>query len=175
LLNYPIEKEESEVALSLMDSALAKWGFTEWVNASRQSCELYDPPVLNGLNDAVVDIKGRKLANFAGIGFLGWQHDSGVLTNFIEAAANYGLVTGGSRMTAGVSGPHLDVESLLCEITGKERALTFASGLLANVGFVNAMSSRFSFASGIGVDNADMVFVLDRDSHWSMWKAAEKV
>ncbi|MFE0026868.1 aminotransferase class I/II-fold pyridoxal phosphate-dependent enzyme [Amycolatopsis sp. NPDC059021] len=162
------------MTLSSTGSALDRWGFAEWVAASKRSNELYDPPVLNGLNDAIVDIDGRKLVNFAGIGFLGWQHEPDVLTSFTAAAADFGLVTGGSRMTAGISQPHRDVESLLCEITGRERALTFASGLLANVGFVNAMSARFSFAGGLGVDNTDMVFVLDRDSHWSMWKAAEK-
>ncbi|RJQ81298.1 aminotransferase class I/II-fold pyridoxal phosphate-dependent enzyme [Amycolatopsis panacis] len=162
------------MALSLTGSALAKWGFSEWVESSVQSNELYDPPVLNGANDAIVDVEGRELVNFSGIGILGWQREPDVLANFTAAAAEYGLVTGGSRMTAGVSHPHRDLESLLCEITGKERALTFASGLLANFGFVNAMSARFSFAGGVGVDNSDMVFVLDRSSHWSMWKAAEK-
>jgi 8-amino-7-oxononanoate synthase len=162
------------VKLSSVDSALAKWGFSEWVDAGRRSNEIYDPPVLNGSNGAIADVEGRKLVNFSGIDFLGWQHDPDVLADFTAAAADYGLITGGSRMSAGVSHPHRDVESLLCEITGKDRALTFASGMLANVGFVNAMSARFTFASGHTVDNTDTVLVLDRDSHWSMWKAAEK-
>lgn len=160
--------------ISPTESALAKWDFSEWVELGKRSNEWYGPPVLNGLNDAIIDVGGRKLVNFAGIGFLGWQHEPDVQTTFVEAAYDYGLVTGGSRLTAGVSQPHRDVESLLCQITGKERAITFASGLLANVGFVNAMTTCFSFTSDPGIDNADTVFVFDRSSHWSMWKAAEK-
>lgn len=36
------------------------------------------------------------------------------------------------------------------------------------------MSARFSFNDDPGVDNTDTVLVLDRDCHWSMWKAAER-
>jgi 5-aminolevulinate synthase/8-amino-7-oxononanoate synthase len=158
------------------DSALHGWGFSEWIRASRASHEAYQSiPVLDDASDAVVTVDGRSMVNFASIGFLGWQHDPAVLGEFTAAARSYGLVTGGSRITQGVNKPHRDVESLLCEITGKQRALTFASGLLANFGFVNAMTTRFSFNERPGMDNTGTVFVLDRDSHWSMWKSADRL
>ena len=160
--------------LDTQATAMDRWGFTEWLNNSRKNDDSYDPPVLDGASNEIISIDGRKLVNFAGIGFLGWQQDAGVLDSFTKAVANYGLVTGGSRITQGVAEPHRAVESLLCQITGKQRALTFGTGLLANVGFVQGMSSRFSFDDQPGVNNADMVMVLDRDSHWSMWKAADR-
>ena len=164
------------MTLPLTASALNEWGFTEWMRASKANQEAYDDiSVLDDASDAVVTIDGRKMVNFASIGFLGWQHDPAVLREFTDAARSYGLVTGGSRITQGVNKPHRDVEALLCEITGKQRALTFASGLLANVGFVHAMTTRFSFNQQSGMDNTDSVLVLDRDCHWSVWKAAEKL
>jgi 5-aminolevulinate synthase/8-amino-7-oxononanoate synthase len=154
--------------------ALARWGFSEWVDTARRSGELITTPELDDVNDAVVTVNGRKMVNFCGIGILGWQHDPDVRNVFVDTAMNYGLVVGGSRVVQGVARPHLELESLLAEITGREKALTFATGLLANIGFVHAMSSRFSFNEQPGVDNADTVFVLDADSHWSVWKAVER-
>ncbi|MDT3443240.1 MULTISPECIES: aminotransferase class I/II-fold pyridoxal phosphate-dependent enzyme [unclassified Pseudofrankia] len=154
--------------------ALDNWGFSEWIGATRRSGDFVAPPELDGVNDAVVSMNGRKMINFAGIGILGWQHDPQVRRVFAETAAAYGLVVGGSRMVQGVSRPHLELEALVAEITGKEKALTFATGLLANVGFVNAMSTAFSFDDRPGVDNSDAVLVLDRRSHWSIWKGADR-
>ncbi|ONH49611.1 aminotransferase class I/II [Frankia sp. CcI49] len=155
------------------EAALARWGFSEWIAQTRRTGEFIDTPELDGVNDAVISVDGRPMVNFSGIGILGWQHDPEVRRVFAAAAAEYGLVVGGSRLVQGLSRPHLELERLVAEITGKEKALTFATGLLANFGFVHAMKARFSFADEPGVNNADMVLVLDRDSHWSMWKAAD--
>ncbi|MBL7493799.1 pyridoxal phosphate-dependent aminotransferase family protein [Frankia sp. AgB1.9] len=155
------------------DPALDRWGFSAWVDATRRGGDFVMPPELDDVNDAVISVDGRKMINFAGIGILGWQHDSEVRRVFAETATTYGLVVGGSRLVQGVSRPHLELERLVAEISGKEKALTFATGLLANVGFVNAMSAAFSFDDRIGVDNTDAVLVLDRRSHWSVWKGTE--
>ncbi|WP_019926204.1 pyridoxal phosphate-dependent aminotransferase family protein [Nocardia sp. BMG111209] len=154
--------------------ALDRWGFSTWLDHARGSGEFIKLPELDGVNDAVVSIEGRKLVNFSGIGILGWQHDPEVRKVFAATAAEYGLVVGGSRIIQGVSRPHLELEALVAEITGREKALTFATGMLANLGFVNAMSARFSFDNNAGVNNTDTVLVLDRECHWSMWKAAER-
>jgi 5-aminolevulinate synthase/8-amino-7-oxononanoate synthase len=155
-------------------SPLGQWGFSEWLANARRDGIIVPTPELDGVNDAVVSIGGRKMINLSGIGILGWQHDPDVRNAFIETAQNYGLVVGGSRIVQGISRPHLELEELVASITGQQKALTFATGMLANVGLVNAMSARFSFDDHGGVDNSDMVLVLDRDSHWSMWKAAER-
>ena len=155
------------------DPSIARWGFSEWLAASRRDGIIVPTPELDGVNDAVVSIGGRKVVNLSGIGILGWQYDPDVRNAFMETAQNHGLVVGGSRMLQGLSQPHRELESLVASITGKEKALTFATGMLANVGLVNAMAATFSWDERHGVDNSDMVLVLDRDSHWSMWKAAE--
>ncbi|MEZ0093526.1 aminotransferase class I/II-fold pyridoxal phosphate-dependent enzyme [Streptacidiphilus sp. EB129] len=160
--------------MSENDSAIRTWGFTEFVRNGVASGNVYqDIPRLDGASDAVVSIEGRRLVNFASINFLGLQHDPTVLRRFKDAADVYGIATGGSRATQGVCRPHQEVERLLCEATGKERAISFASGLLANLGFVTAMGARLSMGRGTSVDNSDTVFVLDRYSHWSLFKATE--
>jgi 5-aminolevulinate synthase/8-amino-7-oxononanoate synthase len=157
-------------------SVIKKWGFAEATSAAAEVGLTYENiPTLDGANDALVSMAGRQFANFASIDFLGWQHDQDVLVRFLRAAADFGLVTGGSRATQGVLRPHREVEELLCEITGKEAAITFASGLLANIGFGNAMTLQFRVSDSVGVDNGDAVFVLDQNVHWSMWKSVEKL
>jgi 8-amino-7-oxononanoate synthase len=157
-----------------LGSPLDRWGFSEWLSNARRDGIIVPTPELDGANDAVVSIGGRKMVNLSGIGILGWQHDPDVRDVFIESARNYGLVVGGSRMVQGVSRPHLELESLVASICGHQKALTFATGMLANVGLVNAMAASFSFDDRGGVDNSDTVLVLDEDSHWSMWKGAER-
>lgn len=52
--------------------------------------------------------------------------------------------------------------------------MSFASGLLANIGFVNAMTSASKLARDLlRLDVPETVFVLDRDCHWSLRKAVE--
>jgi 8-amino-7-oxononanoate synthase len=94
------------------------------------------------------------------------------LAYFQEACGIYGLTTGGSRVTQGVCKAHVEMEKELCRITGKEQALSFASGLLANIGYINAMSAKFNFSPTCNIDNSDTIFILDRDCHWSLWKAS---
>lgn len=156
-----------------LSNPLQRWRFAEWLEVGRATGEVYDLPRLDDVNDAVVTIDGRKVRNFSGIGVLGWQHDPAVREVYVQAARTYGLVVGGSRMVQGLSWPHLSLERLLAETTGRDAAITFATGMLANLGFVAGMSARFSFNERPGLDNSDVVFVLDRHSHWTMWRAVE--
>ncbi|QBD77196.1 aminotransferase class I/II-fold pyridoxal phosphate-dependent enzyme [Ktedonosporobacter rubrisoli] len=158
----------------LSSSVTDEWKFTEFVLAAQQESFLYDIPVVQGPAYTTVSIEQKAYVNFAGINFLGLQQDPQVLEYFTRAAYTYGLVTGGSRMTQGVSQAHRELEEMICRLTGKERTITFASGLLANLGFVHAMSSQCYMNPHCSIDNRDAIFVLDHDCHWSLWKAVER-
>lgn len=152
---------------------LSAWGFSEFISAGREAGLTAEDafPVLDSAAGPRVRQGGRELVNLASCAPFGFHVDPGVLAHASAAAAEFGLVTGGSRALQGVSWPIRDLEELIAEVTGKQRAITFATGLLANIGFVHAMSGNFNFARDCGVDNRDTVFLLDRDSHWSLWKA----
>ncbi|WP_279106865.1 aminotransferase class I/II-fold pyridoxal phosphate-dependent enzyme [Gordonia paraffinivorans] len=134
----------------------------------------YDPPVIDGASDAEIDQGARKVVNFASCSFLGMHVDGEVISEFNDAARVHGLATGGSRMVQGKIQPHADLESALAKVTGHESAMTFASGLLANIGFVTAMTQSSKIARDLlQLEMPRTVFVLDRDSHWSIRKAVE--
>ncbi|MGW8846983.1 aminotransferase class I/II-fold pyridoxal phosphate-dependent enzyme [Streptomyces xiamenensis] len=151
---------------------LAPWSFAEFVDANGHEM-VTRPPVIDGVVGPTIVRDGRELVNFASINFLDLGQRLSLTREFTDAAHTYGLTTGGSRMTQGVCRPHQVLEESIARQTGKERALTFATGLLANIGFVHAMSHSARFDDALQVHNRDTVFVLDRDSHWSLWKAVE--
>ena len=149
-----------------------RWGFKEFVENSRQEGFLRSPVIMQGMSGSHISREGRPFVNFSGINYLGWQQDPAILQAFCNSVHEYGLSTGGSRATQGICEPHYRLEALISQHFNKEKTLTFASGMLANIGFINAMTAKFNFSSSCGLDNRDTVLVFDRDCHWSLWKAA---
>ena len=152
--------------------ATSPWPFDDFVDIATAFAAM-DPPLIEGSAGPTIRLGDQDLVNFAGINFLDVEAIGGVRENFAAAVERHGLVTGGSRMSQGIMRPHWDLERELCRITGKERAITFASGMLANLGFANALTHHMRMETGIQIDFRDVAFVLDRDSHWSLWKAVE--
>lgn len=151
-------------------TALDAWPFDVFADVAPG----VDPPfVVEGPVGATIRTGGREVLNFASIGFLGLQHRSEFHEHFARSAREHGLASGGSRMTQGLSGAHRDLESEISRVLGKDRALSFASGLLANIGFVHAVTGAMDLGGEAVVNNRDSVLLLDRDAHWSLWKAAE--
>ncbi|MBU6960603.1 pyridoxal phosphate-dependent aminotransferase family protein [Pseudomonas sp. CVAP len=149
-----------------------RWGFQRFVESSVSEGFLREPVIMEGMSGSRITRNGLPYVNFSGINYLGWQQDPQVLDAFCESVKRYGLSTGGSRATQGVCEPHFRLETLLSEHHGKDKTLTFASGMLANLGFINAMTAKFNFSPSSGIDNRDAVLIFDRDCHWSLWKAA---
>jgi len=149
-----------------------RWGFQDFVESSVSEGFLREPVLMQGMSGSRITRNGLPYVNFSGINYLGWQQDPQVLDAFCESVKRYGLSTGGSRATQGVCEPHFRLEALISEHLGKEKTLTFASGMLANLGFINAMTAKFNFSPRSGIDNRDAVLIFDRDCHWSLWKAA---
>nr|ASV47005.1 8-amino-7-oxononanoate synthase [uncultured bacterium] len=113
------------------------------------------------------------ITNFASVNLLNLQRRQDVMDCLVEATRQYGLGSGGTRVIQGVTPAHVDMEQTVAEYLGKEAAISFATGTVANIGFVNAMAGTHQFMQGVAMVNRDVVFVYDRDAHWSLWKAAE--
>ncbi|HRK87131.1 MAG TPA: pyridoxal phosphate-dependent aminotransferase family protein [Alcaligenes faecalis] len=151
---------------------LDRWGFKRFVESSVTEGFLREPVIMQGMSGPRIVRNGKPYINFSGINYLGWQQDESILDAFCESIRRYGLSTGGSRATQGICEPHWRLEQLLSAHHGKEKTLSFASGMLANIGFINAITAKFNFSSRTGIDNRDAVLIFDRDCHWSLWKAA---
>ncbi|MFP5431371.1 MAG: 8-amino-7-oxononanoate synthase, partial [Gammaproteobacteria bacterium] len=59
-----------------------------------------------------------------------------------QAAASYGVGSGASHLVCGHSAEHEALEQELAAFTGRERALLFSTGYMANTGIVQALVGR---------------------------------
>jgi 8-amino-7-oxononanoate synthase len=152
------------------------WENQKFLTESETAGYLYQGvPIMDGMSGSRILRDGKELINLAGINILGLQQDQRFIEVFCNNVRKYGLATGGSRLTQGVCLPHLQLEQKMNEIWGKEYTLTFGTGALANIGFINAMTAYFGFDGDAKIDNRDAVFVLDRDCHWSLWNPISKL
>ncbi|WP_232629294.1 aminotransferase class I/II-fold pyridoxal phosphate-dependent enzyme [Methylobacterium sp. Leaf118] len=83
--------------------------------------------------------EGRSLVSFSCNDYLGLAHDPRVIAAATEALARYGAGTGASRLVTGNAPPLVALEERLARHKGKEAALVFGSGYLANLGIVPAL------------------------------------
>ncbi|ADD04316.1 8-amino-7-oxononanoate synthase [Natrialba magadii ATCC 43099] len=83
---------------------------------------------------------------FSSNNYLGLTDDQRVQDAARQAAATVGTGAGASRIITGDTMVHHDLERLLAETKGTERALAFSSGYAANVGTITALEPDVIFS-----------------------------
>ncbi|MBZ6493337.1 aminotransferase class I/II-fold pyridoxal phosphate-dependent enzyme [Natrinema longum] len=83
---------------------------------------------------------------FASNNYLGLTDDQRVQDAARGAAATVGTGAGASRLVTGDTLVHRDLERLLTEVKGTDRALTFSSGYAANLGTITALEPDVVFS-----------------------------
>ncbi|WP_226006981.1 aminotransferase class I/II-fold pyridoxal phosphate-dependent enzyme [Natrinema salinisoli] len=83
---------------------------------------------------------------FASNNYLGLTDDQRVQDAARQAAATVGTGAGASRLVTGDTMVHRDLERVLAEVKGTERALAFSSGYAANVGTIAALEPDVIFS-----------------------------
>jgi 8-amino-7-oxononanoate synthase len=167
LLKQALRQKSADLSASTKSS---QWEHKKFLADAQTGGFLYDIPVMDGMSGSRIKRNGRELINLSGINILGLQEENPFMDMYCQNTRKYGLATGGSRLTQGVCRPHLLLEQKMNEIWEKDYTLTFGTGALANIGFINAMTSSFGFNDKVKINNEDVIFVLDRDCHWSLWK-----
>ncbi|WP_405162987.1 pyridoxal phosphate-dependent aminotransferase family protein [Nocardia sp. NBC_01499] len=152
-------------------TTLPGWNFDKFAEGIR-AAGITGPPVSNVIPGATHGTD-TLVSNFASVNMLNLQRRDDVMNCLLAATKKYGLASGGSRTVQGISPGHLAMEATVAEYLQKEAAISFGTGTLANIGFINAMSGTHSYMPGVAMVNRDVVFVYDRDAHWSLWKAVE--
>ncbi|MBT8420266.1 MAG: 8-amino-7-oxononanoate synthase, partial [Gammaproteobacteria bacterium] len=107
-----------------------------------------------------VDVEGKRYLSFCSNNYLGLASDPRVIKAFKQGADRYGVGSGAASVVAGHYHAHHALEEELADFTGRERALLFSTGYMANLGIVSALAGR-----------GDVVFQ-DRLNHASLLDAA---
>lgn len=94
---------------------------------------------LEGPNDPWVRINGKKCLNLTSNNYLGLAHHPEMIKAAKEAIDKYGVGAGAVRSIAGTMDIHLKVEEALAKFKGREAAIVFQSGFLANAGVIPAI------------------------------------
>ncbi|HXV28178.1 MAG TPA: 8-amino-7-oxononanoate synthase [bacterium] len=88
------------------------------------------------------EFEGRELLLFCGNDYLGLSHHPRVIEAAKKACEEYGVGAGAARLISGTSELHTRLEESLASFKGKEKALIFTAGYLANLGILSTLAGE---------------------------------
>lgn len=97
---------------------------------------------MDSAQGARVVVDGRELLSFCSNDYLGLANDPRLVEAQCQAARQYGAGSGSAHLVSGHQRIHHELEERLAEFTGRERALLFSTGYMANLGIASALAGR---------------------------------
>ena len=94
--------------------------------------------VVEGAQGPRMTVDGREVLLFAGSNYLDLAHHPEVVEASVRAARELGCAAGGSRLITGNLDIHEALEAELADFLGRETALVFNTGYMANLGVIPA-------------------------------------
>lgn len=111
--------------------------------AERREQNLYrERIVVESPQGVEVEHQGERFVNFCSNDYLGLANHPEVVAALKQGADLYGAGSGASHLVIGHQAPHHQLEEALAAFCGRERALLFSTGYMANVGVINALLGR---------------------------------
>lgn len=87
-------------------------------------------------------INGRHVLSFCSNDYLGLANHPEIKQAFVQATEQYGVGSGSAHLVNGHSQLHHDCELILADFTGRDRALLFSTGYMANLAITSALMGR---------------------------------
>jgi 8-amino-7-oxononanoate synthase len=97
------------------------------------------------------------LINFCSNDYLGLSAHPEVVRAFAEAAAKYGVGSGASHLVTGHGPEHEALEQALAAFTGREKALVYSTGYMANMGVIGALADQNATAVADKLNHASLI------------------
>lgn len=98
--------------------------------------------VVDGPGGVRLQVEGRAVTGFCSNDYLGLAADPRPAEAMARAAREVGAGSGAAHLVSGHHRLHHQLEERLAAFTGRERALLFSTGYMANLGFVSALVGR---------------------------------
>src|SRR5438445_9489166 len=93
-------------------------------------------------NRVATIVAGRQLVDFGSNDYLGLARHPAVAAAMSECAARCGAGSAASHLVSGHGAEHQRLEEELAAFTGRERALLFSTGYMANLAVLGALAGR---------------------------------
>lgn len=108
--------------------------------AERKAAHLWrQRPETGGPQQPRLQVGDTSLLSFCSNDYLGLANHPEVLQAARQGMDRYGLGSGASHLVTGHSHAHHKLEQALAEFTGRDRALLFGSGYMANLGVITTL------------------------------------
>jgi 8-amino-7-oxononanoate synthase len=98
--------------------------------------------VLDSAQGTQVVVDGKPYRSFISNDYLGFANHPVLKKTLCEAAEIYGTGSGASHLLGGHSRAHQQLETELAAFTGRDRALLFSTGYMANLGVLTALLNK---------------------------------
>ncbi|MEO5627189.1 MAG: 8-amino-7-oxononanoate synthase [Dokdonella sp.] len=115
---------------------------------------------VEAVDGASIWIDRKQLTNFASNDYLGLAQHPALIEALMRAAQSWGVGASAAHLLGGHRDEHAALEEALARWTGRERALLFSTGYMANLGVLSALL------------DADDLCVQDKLNHASLLDAA---
>ncbi|SEH07718.1 8-amino-7-oxononanoate synthase [Candidatus Venteria ishoeyi] len=124
----------------------------------RQQANLYRHRASHLEPQAVIrHIQGRSFISFCSNDYLGLANHPALVKTCQSGLEDYGLGAGAAHLLHGHSQAHEQLETALADFTGRERALLFSTGYMANLGIISALLDRQDAVILDKLDHASLI------------------
>lgn len=124
----------------------------------RQQDHLYrERRTLDSPQGVQVIVNGKSCISFCSNDYLGLANHPKVIEAFKRGADQYGVGSGASHLVSGHSRVHHQLEEELAAFTGRDRALLFSSGYMANLGVLSALASKGDYVFEDKLNHASLI------------------
>jgi len=106
---------------------------------------------------AEIELDGRRCVDFCSNDYLGLAAHPRVMEVFIASAREHGVGARASHLITGHQGGHEALEEALAAFTGRERALLFSTGYMANLGLATAVVNKDGLVIGDRLNHASLI------------------
>jgi 8-amino-7-oxononanoate synthase len=111
--------------------------------AARESAQLLRRlRTIDHMQGPWLEADGRRLLSFCGNDYLGLAQHPQLIAAFKRVADDEGVGSTSAHLICGHRAEHAALEEALAEWTGRERALLFSTGYMANLGVLQALLAR---------------------------------
>ena len=106
---------------------------------------------------AEIELDGRRCVDFCSNDYLGIAAHPQVVEAFINAARMHGVGARASHLITGHQAEHEALEQELAGYTGRERAIVFSTGYMANLGLARAVAGRDATVYSDELNHASLI------------------